>query len=222
MGPIHARFMNPRYRSILIAAIALSVVWLLALGGFYWARGSKPTAARVSGFLGKVHLAELEGEARASALARLAALLNALPAEERRKARMERLWQPWFDVMSDDERIRFIEATAPTGFQQMLSSFEQLPEDRRRTAIGDAFRRLREAGGGLGDDSGPGDAAGTNSRPMVLSDELRDRVAQIGLKAYYSQSSARTKAEMAPLMEEIQVMMEGGRIRRGPPRAVPK
>ena len=105
-----------------------------------------------------------------------------------------------------------------SGFQQMLASFEDLPEERRRTAIGDAIRRLKEVGAGPPDEAGSGDETRTNSPPWVASEELRDRVTRIGLKAYYSQSSARTKAEMAPLMEELQGMMEGGRIRRGPRR----
>lgn len=198
--------------------MALAVVWMVAVGGFLWARASKPTAERVSQYVSSVRFADLTGDARASALARLVELLNALPFEERRKARMERHWQSWFEAMTDDEQVQFVDATAPSGFQQMLASFEDLPEERRRTAIGDAIRRLKEVGAGPPDEAGSGDETRTNSPPWVASEELRDRVTRIGLKAYYSQSSARTKAEMAPLMEELQGMMEGGRIRRGPRR----
>ncbi len=208
--------MNPRYRPALSAVLALIVAWLLAAGGFFWARGAKPTAAGLSEYLRTTQLGELSADARAKALARLADWLNALPAEERRKARLGRLWQPWLEQMTDEERLRFIEATAPKGFEQMLSSFEQLPPERRRAAIGDALRRMKEAGDESGSVLGLGEDGAAQVPPPALSEELRDRVTEIGLKAYYSQSSAQTKAELAPLLEELQSAMEGGRMRRGP------
>ena len=111
----------------------------------------------------------------------------------------------------------------PTGFKQMLSSFEQLPEEKRRKTIDDAMRRLREArdqprggprGGTQTGTNAPPAQTGTNA-PPVLSDELQARIRTIGLTTLYSQSSAQTKAELAPVLEELQRVMESGRMFRG-------
>lgn len=203
--------MNPRFRLLVALGIALVGVWVVAWAGFTWARGAKPTAARVASYLRETRFEELTGEARARALRRLAELLNGLPPEERRKARMERSWQPWFEAMTDVERGEFIEATAPSGFQQMLAAFEAMPVERRQRSVDEALKRLREAR-----EMGDEDDGVEGAEPPVLSEELRERVTRIGLQAYYTQSSARTKAEMAPLLEELQRMMESGGGRRGP------
>jgi len=102
----------------------------------------------------------------------------------------------------------------PSGFKQMLASFEEMPEERRRRAIGDALRRLREEPEKTREADGPQADTMTNG-PPVLSKDLQEKITKIGLKTYYSESSAQTKAEMAPLLEELQRTMESGRLFRG-------
>jgi len=147
---------------------------------------------------------------------KLADMLNALSLEERRQARLDRIPWLWFNQMTEDEKAAFIEATMPTGFKQMLAAFEQLPEEKRHRTIDDTLRRLREAQDKTqtGTGSGQGRAGGTN-RPPPLSPELEAKVRSIGLQTFYSQSSAQTKAELAPVMEELQRVMESGRPFRG-------
>jgi hypothetical protein len=191
-------------------AVAICAIWLAALAGYRIARNAKMTAEKVRAYAESVDISKLSGAARAKAIRDLADKLNALSLEERRKARLERVSWAWFDRMTEEEKAGFIDATMPTGFKQMLASFEQLPEEKRRRSIDDALRRLREARDQLATGQAGGNQGGTNS-PPVLSDELQAKVRSIGLKTFYGQSSAQTKAELAPVLEELQRVMESGR-----------
>ncbi|MEO6036254.1 MAG: hypothetical protein ABIQ35_13440 [Verrucomicrobiota bacterium] len=200
--------MNPRRRTILLAAVSFIAVWLIAWTGYTIARNSKMTAEKVRAFLSQTDLRKLSAEKRAKALRDLAAKINSLSAEERRKFRGSSLMAGWFNEMSEAEKGEFLEATMPGGFKQMITAFEQMPADKRKRAMDDAVKRLREA---------PSDSPkipGDSKVGPALSEDLQKKVATIGLKSFYSQSSAQTKAEMAPLMEEIQKGMESGRMFR--------
>jgi len=192
----------------------LVVAWVVAIAGYSISKNSKMTADKLRAFTQSVDLRKLSGEARLKAIRELAEKMNRLSPEGRRKARLERVWQGWIEEMTDEEKGTFIDLTMPTGFKQMLASFEQLPEERRRRAIGDAMKRLKEAQEQMKEDGGPSPDSGTNA-PLVLSEELQQKITKIGLKTFYSESSAQTKAEMAPLLEELQRTMESGRLFRG-------
>ena len=157
---------------------------------------------------GLIDLAKLNASDRAKALKKLAHDLNQLSADDRRNARMDREWDRWFKEMTDNEKGEFIEATLPTGVKQMLTAFEQLPPEKRQRAVTESLRKMREAR----DD--PANRGGGPAGGPPLSPELEKRAAAAGLGAFYSQSSAQTKAELAPLLEEIQHQMESGRTMR--------
>ena len=206
--------LGQRQRPIFIAVAVIVVAWIVAIAGYTIAKNSKMTADKVRVYAQSVDLGKLSADARAKAIRDLAAKLNKLSPEERRKARLERSGQRWFEQMTEEEKGTFIELTMPTGFKQMLSSFEELPEERRRRAIGDALKRLREEQEKTREADGA-PAETTTNAPPVLSKDLQEKITKIGLKTYYSESSAQTKAEMAPLLEELQRIMESGRMFRG-------
>lgn len=205
---------DQRRRPILFAIAILATAWLLAVVGFRLTRDSRMTAEKLRAYTLSLDFSKLTGAERAAAIQKLAAGLNALSPEERRRARLDRIASGWFENMTEEEKSGFIEATMPTGFRQMIASFEQLPEARRRKALDDAMRRLREAGERMGEENGFAGNSETN-QPAVLSKELQEQMTKIGLKTFYSESTAQTKAELAPVLEELQRMMESGRMFRG-------
>lgn len=201
--------LSQRNRPIFVAAVSLAAVWLLAWGGYTIAQNSKMTPEKVRAFLHETDLKSLSGDARAKRLRRLADMLNGLTGEDRRLARMDGMWNKVFAEMSDQEKLEFLDETLPSGVKQMLDSFEKLDIQKRARAIADATRRLREAR------ENPEMSQGTNGPPAdPPTPEMQKRLVTTGLNTFYKESSAQTKAEMAPLLEEIQRSMESGQLFR--------
>jgi phosphosulfolactate synthase (CoM biosynthesis protein A) len=204
--------LTQRWRPAFFAILAVLGIWGIAMVGYTIAKNARVTPEKVKVYAESVDLAKLSGAARAEAIRRLADMLNALSLDERRQARLDRVASDWFRQMTEEEKGAFIEATMPTGFKQMLASFEKLPDDKRRKTIDDALKSLRDTEARMKSGETNSLAGGTNT--PVLSDELQVKIRTIGLKSFYSQSSAQTKAELAPVLEEMQRVMENGRVFR--------
>jgi hypothetical protein len=199
---------NRRHRPLISAALALVAVWAATWTAFHFAGKTKMTADKVRQFTLATDLAQLSAADRAQAISGLAERVNALAFEERLKWRRTDDWKKWFAAMTEAERRRFIAATLPIGFKQTLEAFGQLPPDQRKQFVTDAIQRLREDG-----------AAGINKTmadygpngPPPLSPELENQVRALGMRQLYTDSSAETKAELAPLLEEMQRQLRNGR-----------
>src|SRR5437762_977719 len=159
--------LSHRWRPIVFSLLALMAIWLLAIAGYTLAKNSRMTAEKVRAYVESVDLSKLSGQPRAKALQRLADMLNGLSPEERRRANMERLAWAWFGQMTEQEQAVFIEATMPTGFKQMLTAFEDLPEEKRHRAIQDSVRRLKESQQKLQAGGAGSSPAGTNTPPIL-------------------------------------------------------
>jgi hypothetical protein len=200
--------MNQRQRFLVWALGGIAGIWVLAWAGHAYFESLKMTADKVRAYVESVDFSKLTGDARARALRKLEDNLNALSYEERQKLRGEHLVGDWFAQMTEEEKGQFIDATMPTGFKQMLGAFEQMPEDKRKRVVDDALKNLREQNQHLASGTNS-PARGTNGPP--ISPELEAKIRTIGLNSFYSQSSAETKAELAPLLEEMQRSMESRR-----------
>ncbi len=202
--------MSPRRRPLLLGLAALVMAWALALGGFAIARHLKVTPEKIHRYLQQVDFAKLSPAERRQALRRLAAMLNALSPEDRRAVRLDREFAGWFRLMDREEKGEFLELTVPAGFTQMITAFEQMPEEKRRKAIEESVRRLRDAQNQQQPELAD---AGTN-QPPELTPELRDKMVKLGVKTFLDQGSAETKAELQPVLEELQRSMESGHLFR--------
>jgi len=200
--------MNPRYKPFIVAAIMLVAAWALAFVGMRIAASAKMTSEKVVAALRATDLEKLNAEQRAKRLRELADKLNALSGDERRRARADREWDRLWQQMAEEEKSEFIERTMPSGVKQMLTAFEQLPEEKRRYAVTNAVARMRTQR-----ETGELPPAGNEEREP-LSEELQKKVITTGLKTFYAESSAQTKAEVAPLLEEMQRMMQSGQFFR--------
>ncbi len=201
--------LNYRQRFLVWAAASIVGIWLLAVAGHRYFESLRVTSDKVHAYVKAIDFSKLTGAARAKALKGLEDKLNALSHKERQRLRLEHFMNDWFAQMTEEEKTQFVEATLPVGFKQMITAFEQLPEDKRRRAIDRAMKNLRS--GHNPDTAGNSVTNGGTNGPPPISPELEAKVRAIGLNAFYSHSSAQTKAEVAPLLEELQRLMESGR-----------
>jgi hypothetical protein len=199
---------NPRIKPLILAAIAVVAVWAVSVIGYRLATGAKMTPEKLAAALRETDLNKLRAEERARRLQELADKFNALQRDDRRAARRDAAWDRLWSDMTEQERSEFVERTMPGGFRQMISAFEQMPEEKRRAAITNTLARLQRAreGEGAMDDGDP-------NRP-AMSEELQKKVITTGLQTFYAESSAQTKAELAPVLEEMQRLMENGQLFR--------
>ena len=202
---------SQRQRPIIVAVAALVLIWVVALAGYEMAQHAKVTPEKVRAYVEATDFSHLNAAERATAIQKLAEMLNALTLEERRTLRLDHAAYEWFRQMTEEEKGEFLEATMPTGFKQTISAFENLPADKRQRVVDQAMKQMREAREKM---AATGQLPPQDTNGMALSQDLQDKVATIGLQSFYSQSSAETKAELAPFLEEMQRTMESGRMLR--------
>lgn len=198
--------LSQRHRFLIQTVAAILGIWIAAWGGHLYFAHLKMTAEKVRAYMESVDFGNLDPAGRARALKELEDKLNALSYEERQRLQLQHFMNDWFAQMTEDEKAAFLDATLPANFKQTIEAFEQLPADKRKRVVDDAIRNLRNVG------NTNRRAASNTNRPPPVSPKLEAEIRTIGLKSFYSQSSAQTKAEVAPLLEEMQRQMESARV----------
>ena len=199
--------MSPnRNRPPLIAAAAIILVWLLAWSGYVISKHSKMTSEKVSQYQRSLDLARLSSADRLKALKKLAEMLNGLSPEERQLWRLD---LDWFRQLTDEEKAFFLDAFLPGEMRLALQMFEKWPKERQQKEIESALKELQKNAVSP-QSSELSKLKGTNG-PM-LTPELDKKLRTIGLNALFSQGSAQTKAQLAPLLMEVQRQFESGQL----------
>jgi hypothetical protein len=93
--------------------------------------------------------------------------------------------------------------------QTALKMFEHWPKERQQQEIDQALKELeKNAQKPLGAQT----PVPEGSKPPLLTPELDQKVRTMGLNTLFSQGSAQTKAQLAPLLIEVQRQLESGQL----------
>jgi hypothetical protein len=172
----------------------IAAVWLVAAIVIHFANASRPTAASVTAYAGSMNLDSLQGDARARAIARMENMVNRLSFDERQELNRQRIGREFLNKLTPDEQDAYLDATLPTGFQQLMESFNKMDPAKRKQMVSDALERMKEhPGQGL---------------PQGRGAEIQQHIIDQGLKSFYQDADADVKLDLAPLIEQMQHNLE--------------
>jgi hypothetical protein len=173
------------------AGALILAVWIVAALVIHFAAASQPTAASVTAYAHSVDLASLQGDARARAIERMESMVNRITLDERQQLQSERVLWSFFNQLTPDEQDAYLDATLPTGFQQMMDAFNKMDPLKRKQMVSQALEQMKEHQG-----DGP--------PPGAADSKIMQKVVDQGLKSFYKDADADVKLDLAPLVEQMQ------------------
>ncbi len=175
---------------IKVAALLL-VVWLVVGGAIFWARSAKVTPESLTKHIEALQIDGKPESTREKEIKKVADQLNRLTYDERREVRMSRKLDRFFKKLTPVEQERFLDLTLPTGFKQMMEALNKMERPKRQQFVSRTLREMRERDG--------------EERQRDTEDEAAaQKIIEQGFKSFYSEASAETKLDVAPLIEEMQ------------------
>lgn len=187
--------MARRNRPWLVGGAVLAAVWLLAIAGIAIARSQAVTLEEVVAFAREVSLDGLSAEERRQRIDELAAKVNALEFDGRRRGEIRDAVRDRFAEMTPAERSAYIEATLPRGMQQMMQAVNEMPREERRALVERALADMRGREG----------EAERQRMEEEVGRETVDRIVEEGMKSFMRDASAESKLDLQPLIEQMQV-----------------
>lgn len=178
-------------------AAALIVVWAVAGTAIYFARKAKPTAASVTAMVQGFEAGAKVGASRQQELARIGDAINRLPFDERQQLQRSGTTRKFFESLSPEEQVGFLDATLPSGFKQLMEAFNKMEPERRRKIVQRALDEMKKREG--------------EETSRLPDEKVAQRIADVGLRSYYNDASAEVKLDLAPLIEQMQKNLQGPR-----------
>ncbi|MEM7014892.1 MAG: hypothetical protein AAF585_25815 [Verrucomicrobiota bacterium] len=195
--------------TIIKAVVALAVLWGIVFGVMWMAGVYEVTPEKVRDYVEANPIQEMEdADDREAHIRKLAEMFNQLEPDERPEARRgggedeDLLWKH----LTPAERALMVELTMNKFFTNMMKRFNEMdPEERKRIAER-TIRQLQD-----GDQMQPPEQARLEEGGV----ELFEKVMSEGVRAYYQDASAETKIDFAPVLEELQSVMQNPRRWKG-------
>ena len=103
----------------------------------------------------------------------------------------------FFRNLRPEEQARFLDLTLPTGFKQMMDALNKMTPEKRQQFVDKALADMKKREG----DRPPDAELDGNARKIIDQ----------GFKSFYSDASADVKMDVAPLIEQLQKNLQGGR-----------
>jgi hypothetical protein len=94
--------------------------------------------------------------------------------------------------------MRFLDLTVPEGFKQMMEALNKMERDKRKRFVERTLNEMRR------DETIP-----EAERERFLEDPNTQKIIDQGLKSFYSDASAETKMDVAPILEQMQRNLQG-------------
>jgi hypothetical protein len=103
--------------------------------------------------------------------------------------------------LTEEERLQLFERTLPQGMNELMAALNKMSPEQRKRWVQRGQQELQEASDRM--------AAGGNVSGGRVSEEVAQRITQQGFQSYLENASSETKMDLAPLMEQIQLNLQG-------------
>jgi hypothetical protein len=178
----------------------LLLIWAVVGGVIYWARSVKATPESVIRYLDAHPVTNASPQERDKVMEKVAKDLNKLDYDERREVRVSKRLDTFFRTLPADQQTRFLDLTLPTGFRQMMDALNKMTPEKRKQFVEKTLADMKKH---------DGDDIPDDQRQKL--DANAQKMIDQGFKSFYSDASAETKMDVAPLIEQLQKNLQGTR-----------